>query len=93
MRYFKGLIIFLSLLIFISIGISLEWKSVGPCARQFSSLTTDSINQRIILFGGGCPRLPTMWSNDVWEMDLDTVQVTFPYWVPVSVSGHQTSPW
>ncbi|MDH5186808.1 MAG: hypothetical protein OEZ20_03625 [candidate division WOR-3 bacterium] len=85
MRYFKGIIIFLSLFVFFSIGISLEWKTLGPSARDWAPLTVDCANRRLILFGGGSYGLTGRWYNDAWQMPL-LLPVTY-FWFPLSVSG------
>lgn len=51
-----------------------EWRATAnPCPRSMAGLITDSLNQRLILFGGGNYRLP--WGecfNDVWVLDYNS---------------------
>lgn len=91
MKRFKVInIITLSFLIFFGTGMSLEWQSLVPSAREFATLNVDSVNQRIIMFGGGSYRLTGRWTNDVWEMPLNNDGNYF--WLPVSVSGTRPQP-
>ncbi|MEO0162144.1 MAG: kelch repeat-containing protein, partial [candidate division WOR-3 bacterium] len=61
-------------LTFISVIFSAEWQiTANPTPRSMAVAVTDSIGQRMILFGGGNYRLP--WGghfNDVWILDFNT---------------------
>ncbi|MEO0115274.1 MAG: kelch repeat-containing protein [candidate division WOR-3 bacterium] len=81
---------FLVILLAVTSVFGFEWKMLYPNARANASMIVDSINQRIILFGGMTLRLNNRIYNDVWELPLDTTQ---PYvWFPLSVSGNSPSP-
>jgi len=71
-------------IIFINVLFSAQLKTIAnPCMRTGAQMITDSLHQRIILFGGGNDRLP--WGrffNDVWVLDLNTRG-----WVPLNPSG------
>ena len=57
----------------------------NPSARAYACMVTDSLNNRIILFGGG-----RAWSdlhNDVWSLDLNTEG-----WKPVYPIGSPPTP-
>ncbi len=75
----------LIILLFVTITFGLEWQWLGPAAREISTMIVDSLNQRIILFGGGRP-YEEIWFNDVWEMPLDTNQGYD--WHRLTVSGN-----
>ncbi len=77
----------LILLIFIT-AFGLEWQALYSTARRNPSMIIDSLNQRVILFGGTSCRLNNRYFNDVWEISLNNPNGYF--WLPVSVSG--TSP-
>ena len=68
-------IILLILLLIVTNAFGLEWKGLDhPAARRNAMIIVDSLNQRIILFGGTSDRLQNgIWFNDVWEMPLDTI--------------------
>ncbi len=64
----------LILYIFFTIIFAAEWQfTANPSPRSMAVTTTDSIGQRMILFGGGNYRLP--WGehfNDTWTLDFNT---------------------
>ena len=76
---------FLIAILIVATAFGLEWKWLDyPAARENSTMIVDSLNQRIILFGGGRPYEQT-WFNDAWEMPLDT---SLGYhWLRLPVSG------
>lgn len=77
-------VILLILFLTIATAFSLEWKGLSnPSARRNGGMIIDSLNQRIILFGGDFAH--ERWLNDVWTLPLDTTQGYF--WRKLSVSG------
>jgi len=73
-------------LLIVTTAFGLEWKWKDyPDACEISTMIVDSLNQRIILFGGGCPYIER-WFNTVWEMPLDTGMGY--HWSRLSVSGN-----
>jgi hypothetical protein len=75
---------FLLILLIITTSFGLEWKGLNsPSPRRNGMMIVDSLNQRIILFGGDFAH--EQWFNDVWTIPLDTTQGYF--WRKLSVSG------
>uniref|UniRef100_A0A7C6A9W3 FlgD/Vpr Ig-like domain-containing protein n=1 Tax=candidate division WOR-3 bacterium TaxID=2052148 RepID=A0A7C6A9W3_UNCW3 len=74
----------------IALSFGLEWKALYPNARANSSMIVDSLNHRIILFGGMSLRLNNRIYNDVWELPLDTLEIYA--WFPLSVIGSSPPP-
>lgn len=73
-------------LLIITTAIGLEWKGIDyPAYRRHATMIVDSLNQRIILFGGASNNANGRWYNDVWEMPLDTLPSYA--WHKVSVIG------
>ncbi|MEO0109707.1 MAG: kelch repeat-containing protein [candidate division WOR-3 bacterium] len=83
------LIKILVLSIFIS-AFGLEWKSIYPSARRSATMIVDSLNQRIILFGGTSYYLNNRWYNDLWEMPLNNPGRYA--WFPLSAAGNLPLP-
>lgn len=83
-------IILLIFLLIVTTAFGIEWKMFGPNARRSSSMIVDSLNQRIILFGGTSDRLNGLNYNDVWEIPIDTSQGYF--WRKLSISGNSPAP-
>ncbi|MEO0099036.1 MAG: kelch repeat-containing protein [candidate division WOR-3 bacterium] len=78
-------LLFLFILAALNRGIGLEWRSLSPSAREFATIIVDSINRRLVLFGGGDYRFSGRWRNDVWEMWLNSPGSYI--WMPVNTSG------
>jgi hypothetical protein len=82
---------FLIALLIVTTAFGLEWTGIDyPAARRHATMIVDSLNQRIILFGGASNNLNGLWYNDVWEMPLDTLQSYS--WHKLSVAGTPPSP-
>ncbi|MCX7837244.1 MAG: hypothetical protein N2323_04715 [candidate division WOR-3 bacterium] len=77
-------VIFIFLLI-LGIIFSQEWRAMYPSARYYSRMIVDTLNHRIILFGG-MHRWYEKYYKDVWEIPLgDTTRY---FWIPVKVGGN-----
>jgi hypothetical protein len=75
---------FLIALLIVTTAFGLEWQWLDyPAARRNGMMIVDSLNQRIIFFGGTSVNANGMWYNDVWELPLDTT---------VGYSWHRLSP-
>jgi hypothetical protein len=61
------------------------WTDLAPRLRRSSSMVTDTLNHRVILFGGTNQSLSSEWFNDVWEMPLDGARAYA--WHQLSPSG------
>ncbi|MDH5684727.1 MAG: hypothetical protein OEZ20_09710 [candidate division WOR-3 bacterium] len=89
MKY-NNLIKFLIILSIVTTAFGLEWKSLGIEPRRSVSMIVDSLNQRIILFGGTSMYTTGRWYSDVWEMSLDSIQGYM--WHKLPVSGTPPAP-
>jgi hypothetical protein len=77
---------FLIALLIVTTAFGLEWKGLNyPAARRHATMIVDSLNQRIILFGGASNYANGLWYNDVWELSSDTLQDYI--WHKVTVNG------
>jgi hypothetical protein len=64
----------------------LQWHALGtPAARRSATMIVDSVNQRIVLFGGSSERANGKYYNDVWQMPLEG-EGNYG-WAPLSVAG------
>jgi len=61
------------------------WTDLTPRLRRSASMVTDTLNHRVILFGGTNQSLSNEWFNDVWEMPLDGARACA--WHQLSPSG------
>jgi len=60
-----------------------KWTDFTPRLRRSTSMIADTLNHRVILFGGTNQSLSSEWFNDVWEMPLDG---------PRTYAWHQLNP-
>ncbi len=62
--------------------------TANPCPRSEAVMITDSINNRIILFGGDNRTMPGGQAfNDVWALSLE-----YETWKPISIPGQSPMP-
>jgi hypothetical protein len=82
MKYYKVLFVILLVACLVQ---AYEWKPIVPAARNFARMVVDSVNQRVILFGGASHGFDNRWHNDIWEMPLGD-SACF-YWLPIKPTG------
>ena len=64
---------------------AVEWHSLYPCSRRSSTAIVDTLNHRLILFGGTSANFDDGWYNDVWQLPLGDEQLY--RWLPLTASG------
>ena len=75
-------LVFIILLMICSVN-GYVWQSIIPPPRNMARMVIDSVNQRVILFGGS--GLNCHWYNDLWQMPLSDSS-SF-YWLQIRTSG------
>lgn len=76
--------IFLLVLLILTIIFSQEWRIMFPAARYYSRMIVDTLNHRIVLFGG-MHRWYERFYGDVWEIPI--IDTTHYFWIPIKVGG------